>query len=85
MSRATSDSVHPFRRVPRWSGRAFKIEGVAFVIVGVVSAAVVELLAASHLIATTTRDGEFRGSVSFALVGLVTFFIGWTKSRRAGS
>ncbi len=85
MNRPASNGVHSSRRAPRWSGRAFKIEGVAFVIVGVVSAGVVELLAASHSIATTTRDGEFRSSVSFALVGLVTFFIGWTKSRRAGS
>ena len=77
--------MHSSRRVSRWSGQALKIEGVAFVMVGVVSAAVVELLAVSHSIAMTTRDGEFRGSVSFALVGLVTFFIGWTKSRRAGS
>ena len=77
--------MHPFRRVPRWSGRAFKIEGVAFVMVGVVSAAVVELLAVSHSIAMAKRDAEFRGSVWFALVGLVTFFIGWMKSRRTGS
>ncbi len=85
MNSSASDGVHSSRRVPRWSGRALKIEGVAFVMVGVVSAAVVELLAVSHSIAMTTRDGEFRGSVSFALVGLVMFFIGWTKSRRAES
>jgi hypothetical protein len=82
MNKPASDGV---RSSPRWSGRAIKMEGVAFVMVGIVSAIVVELLAVSHSIALTTRDYELRGSVSFALVGLVTFFIGWTKSRRTGS
>jgi hypothetical protein len=61
------------------------MEGIAFVMVGIVSALVVELLAVSHTIALTTRDTELRGSVSFALVGLVTFLLGWTKKRRTGS
>jgi len=85
MNKPASDGVRSSRRAPRWSGRALKMEGVAFVMVGIVSAIVVEFLAVSHSIALTTRDTGFRGSVSFALVGLVTFFIGWTKSRRTGS
>ncbi len=85
MNRPASNGVHSSRRAPRWSGRTLKMEGVAFVMVGIVGAVVVELLAVSHSIAMAKRDAEFRGSVWFALVGLVTFFIGWMKSRRTGS
>jgi hypothetical protein len=86
MERSAPDGKQPsWRNPPRWSGRAIKNEGIAFVFVGVVSAIVIEFLSVSHTIALTTRDTEFRGSVSFALVGLVTFFIGWRKSRRTGS
>ena len=85
MNKSASDGVRSRRRAPRWSGRALKTEGVAFMMVGIVSAIVVQILSVSHSIALTSRDDELGGSVSFALVGMATFFIGWTKNRRTGS
>ena len=78
-----SDAVRPFRRAPRWSSRALMRGGSAFVLVGVVTAIVVEMLAAHDVILTSTRNFEIRLSVEFALIGLVEFFIGWRRARRA--
>jgi len=59
--------------------------GSAFVLVGIATAVVVEILAARDVILTSTRNFEIRLSVEFALIGLVEFFIGWRKARRASS
>lgn len=45
-------------------------------LVSVVSALTVVFLAEFHVIALATRDTEFRDSVSFSSVGLVTYLIG---------
>jgi len=86
MAHAASDGKQSSRWQPsRWSGHGLKIEGLVFAIVGVVSTLVVEVLAELHSITLATRDVKFRGCASFVLVGFVTLFIGWRKSRRTGS
>jgi len=80
-----SNAARPSRRAPGWSSRALMRGGLAFVLVGIATAIVVEILAANDVILSSTRNFEIRLSVEFALIGLVEFFIGWRKARRAFS
>lgn len=80
-----SDEVRPSRRALRWSSRALMRGGAAFVMVGIATAIIVEILAAHHVMLPSTRDFEMRLAVEFALIGLVEFFIGYRKGRRARS
>jgi anti-sigma factor RsiW len=85
METPASDGVRPSRKAPRWSARALMRGGAAFVIVGMATSIVVEILAANRVIVPFTRDFEIRLSAEFVLIGLIEFFIGWRKSRRTGS
>ena len=69
-------------RPARWSARAFKNQGIAFALVGVVGAMVVTIHPFFHAIAPVARHRQIGVSEAFVLVGSVNYVIGWRKGRR---
>jgi len=74
----STSKLTPDRR-PTWSARSLKRQGAVFAILGVVTAIVVAFLSVYHVILISTRNFELQVSIEFALIGLVTFLIGWKK------
>ncbi|HUY43784.1 MAG TPA: hypothetical protein VMU98_08485 [Acidimicrobiales bacterium] len=69
-------------RPARWSARAFKNQGIAFALVGVVGAMAVTIHPFFRAIAPVARHRQIAVSQAFVLVGMGKYVIGWKKGRR---